>query len=243
MALRDEKVWIIGGSSGIGLALAEAYAARGAQVLISGRKAEALDVAIVNIGPNASRAVADVIDPESLEAAAKEHGPFDRVINAAAIYDPSPVLAADQKQAEAIFEVNLVGTFNAARIGAAHIRKGGQLALFGSAAAIFGLPQGQVYSSTKAAIVNMAQSLRVELAPDIDVRLITPGFVKTPLTDKNNFEMPGILEPGEAARRIIRGLDGKAFDIAFPRRLIWPLRLLSALPKSVAFALTSRLKQ
>lgn len=243
MARSDEKIWIIGGSSGIGLALAQAYADRGAHVLISGRKAEALDEAVVDIGANATGAVADVIDLESLNAAAKAHGPFDRVINAAAIYDPSPVLQADQKKAEAIYEVNLVGSFNAARVGAANLRKGGQLALFGSAAAIFGLPQGQVYSSTKAAIVNLAQSLRVELAPDVDVRLITPGFVKTPLTDQNNFQMPGIMEPEEAARRIIKGLDGKAFDVAFPRRLIWPLRLLSALPKPLAFALTSRLKQ
>lgn len=243
MTRRDEKIWIIGGSSGIGAALAEAYSAQGASVLISGRKAEALAETVKGLGERASMAVADVGDVASLEAVAGTHSPFDRVINSAAIYDPGAVVKLDQKKAEAIFAVNLVGSFNAARVGAAHLRKGGQLALFGSAAAIFGLPQGQAYSATKAGIVNLAQTLRVELAPDVDVRLITPGFVRTPLTDANDFEMPAIMEPEEAARRIIAGLDGRGFDIAFPRRLIWPLRLLSALPKGLAFAITSRLKR
>jgi short-subunit dehydrogenase len=238
-----ETIWIIGGSSGIGAALAEAYAARGAKVVISGRKQAALDQVLTRLGPGHQAIVADVNDVASLEDAAAAHGPFDRVITTAAIYAPGAVLEADQDKAEAIIVANLTGTFNVARVGARHVRKGGQIVLFGSAAAIFGLPQGQVYSATKAGIVNLAQSLRAELWPDIDVRLVTPGFVRTRLTDQNQFEMPAILEPEEAARRIVRGLDGKSFEIAFPRRLIWPLRLLSALPKPLAFALSARLKQ
>jgi short-subunit dehydrogenase len=238
-----EKIWIIGGSSGIGTALAEAFATQGAQVVISGRKQEALDDVIARLGTMHRAIVADVGDVESLEHAAAAHGPFDRIITTAAIYDPGAVLAADQEKAEAIIVANLTGTFNVARVGARHLRQGGQLVLFGSAAAIFGLPQGQVYSATKAGIVNLAQSLRAELWPDVDVRLVTPGFVRTRLTDQNSFDMPAILEPEEAARRIMNGLNGKGFEIAFPRRLIWPLRLLAALPKPIAFALSRRLKQ
>ncbi len=152
------------------------------------------------------------------------------------------MLKADQNKAEAIFAVNLTGTFNVARVGAGALRPGGQLVLFGSASAIFGLPNGQVYSATKAAIVSLAQSLRVELAPEVDVRLVTPGFVRTPLTDLNDFDMPGLMEPEEAVKRILRGLAGKSFEIAFPRRLIWPLKVLAALPHPIAFALTRRLK-
>jgi NAD(P)-dependent dehydrogenase (short-subunit alcohol dehydrogenase family) len=236
-----EKVWIIGGSSGIGEALAKAYAERQALVVISGRDEKALDAALARIGTGHFAARADVTDPQSLEKVAQLHGPFDRIITTAAIYDPGPVGKAEQKKAEAIFSVNLGGTFNVARVARAALKPGGQLVLFGSAAAIFGLPNGQVYSATKAAIVNMAQSLRVEFAPEIDVRLVTPGFVRTPLTDMNDFEMPGLMEPADAASRIIRGLDGKSFEIAFPRRLIWPLRLLSMLPYPLAFALTKRL--
>lgn len=238
-----QKVWIIGGSSGIGAALAQAYADDGAEVTISGRNAEALEKVVSILGPRHSFAVADVVDPQSLEEAAKAHGPFDCIITTAAIYDPGPVLAADQKKAEDIIVANLTGTYNVARVGAKNLKPGGQLALFGSAAAIFGLPNGQVYSATKAGIVNLAQSLRVELEPNVDVRLITPGFVRTRLTDQNNFEMPFILEPEAAAQRILKGLKGKHFEIAFPRRLIWPLRVLAWLPKPISFALTKRLKQ
>ena len=236
-----EKIWIIGGSSGIGEAMARAYAARGALVVISGRDEKALEAALTRIGPGQLAARADAVDPQSLAAVAEQHGPFDRVITTAAIYDPGPLGKADQNKAEAIFSVNLTGTFNVARVAINALKPGGQLVLFGSAAAIFGLPNGQVYSATKAAIVNMAQSLRAELWPQIDVRLVTPGFVRTPLTDKNEFAMPGLMEPEDAARRILKGLDGRSFEIAFPRRLIWPLKLLGVLPHPIAFALTKRL--
>lgn len=236
-----EKIWIIGGSSGIGAALAGAYAGRGALVVISGRNEAALAKALERIGPGHFAARADAENPQSLAEVGDTHGPFDRIITTAAIYDPGPVGKAEQKKAEAIFSVNLTGSFNVARVAMTALRPGGQLVLFGSAAAIFGLPNGQVYSATKAAIVNLAQSLRAELWPGIDVRLVTPGFVRTPLTDRNHFAMPGIMEPDEAARRITHGLDGRRFEIAFPRRLIWPMKLLGVLPHSLAFAITRRL--
>ena len=242
MIRSGENIWIIGGSSGIGAALAEAFAKSGAKVVISGRDEKALTDMVEKIGPALIAARADAVDVASLEAVANTHGPFDRVITTAAIYDPGPVLKADQKKAEAIFAVNLTGTFNVARVGARALRQGGQLVLFGSASAIFGLPNGQVYSATKAAIVSLAQSLRVELAPEVDVRLVTPGFVRTPLTDMNTFDMPAILEPEEAVERIIKGLASRRFEIAFPRRLIWPLKWLAALPHPIAFALTRKLK-
>lgn len=243
MVHKGEKVWIIGGGNGIGAALAEAFAARGAEIVVSGRGKAALDAVVTRLGAGHHAEIADVGDPESLAAAAAAHGPFDRIINSAAIYDPGPVMDADRNKVEAIFAVNLMGSFNIARLAPDHLLQGGQLVLFGSAAAIFGLPQGQVYSATKAGIVNLAQSLRIELAPDVDVRLVTPGFVRTRLTDQNKFDMPAMLEPEDAAKRILQGLDGRSFEIAFPRRLIWPLRLLAALPKPLAFALTARLKQ
>ncbi|MBE7734007.1 SDR family NAD(P)-dependent oxidoreductase [Devosia faecipullorum] len=238
-----EKIWIIGGSSGIGAALAKAFAEEGAIVVISGRNQASLQQVVAPLGPAHGAIAADVTDIESLESAARVHGPFDRIIISAATYDPGAVIAADQDKAEAIIRTNLIGSFNVARVGTGHLRKGGQLVLFGSAAAIFGLPQGQVYSATKAGIVNLAESLRVELWPQVDVRLVTPGFVRTPLTDRNSFDMPAILEPEDAAKRILRGLNGKGFEIAFPRRLIWPLRLLAVLPKPLAFSLTTRLRQ
>jgi NAD(P)-dependent dehydrogenase (short-subunit alcohol dehydrogenase family) len=240
---KGEHIWIIGGSGGIGAALAELYARRGARLLISGRRREAVDRQLAKLGPGHAAVVADVADRLSLEAAAAAHEPFDRIISTAAIYDPGPVLKADPEKAKAIFEVNLLGSFNVAQVGAAHLKAGGQLVLFGSAAAIVGLPQGQVYSATKAGIVNLAHSLRTELWPAVDVRLVTPGFVRTDMTALNNFEMPFIMEPEDAAERIFAGLEGKSFQIAFPKRLIWPLRLLALLPDALKFRLTARLRQ
>lgn len=243
MVATGEKIWIIGGSSGIGAALAKTYAQRGARIVVSGRQQDALDSVVAELGGGHEGVVADVVDPLSLERAAASHGPFDRVIVTAAIYDPGAVLKADQQKAESIFAANLTGTFNVARCAPRHLRKGGQLVLFGSAAALFGLPQGQVYSATKAGIVSLAQSLRLELAPAVDVRLVTPGFVRTRLTDQNDFDMPALLEPDDAARRILRGLDGNGFEIAFPRRLIWPLRLLGMLPYALSLPIAAKLKR
>ena len=232
MAGSNEKIWIIGGSAGIGAALAEAYAQRGATLVLSGRDQAALDQQVAKLGPGHSGAEADIGDRESLERVARQFGPFERVIVTAAIYDPGPVMQADADKAAKIFATNLGGTFNAVRAAVPSLRQGGQLVLFGSAAAIFGLPNGQVYSATKAGIVNLAQSLRSELWPAVDTRL----------TDQNTFAMPAMLEVEDAAARIIKGLDGKRFEIAFPRRLIWPLRLLARLPHAIAFALAGRLK-
>ncbi|MCP8883293.1 SDR family NAD(P)-dependent oxidoreductase [Devosia sp. XJ19-1] len=242
MIRNGETIWIIGGSSGIGAALAEAFARAGAGVVISGRDPKALAKTVDKYGPALIAAQADATDVASLEAVADQYGPFDRVITTAAIYDPGPVLKADQNKAEAIFSVNLTGTFNVARVGAKALKPGGQLVLFGSAAAIFGLPNGQAYSATKAATVNLAQSLRAELWPQVDVRLVTPGFVRTPLTDQNQFSMPGLMEPEDAAKRIMAGLATKRFEIAFPRRLIWPLKVLGVLPHPLAFAITARMR-
>jgi short-subunit dehydrogenase len=239
----NEKIWIVGGGGGIGAALAELMAKKGATVLISGRNQEALDRQLEKLGAGHLAATADVSETDSLAQVAAAYGPFDRIISTAALYQPGPLLKADPEKASTIFRVNLEGTFNLARIASTHLKPGGQLVLFGSAAAIIGLPQGQVYSATKAGIANMAQSLRAELWPKIDVRLVTPGFVRTDLTAANEFEMPFIMEPDEAARRILDGLDGKSFEIAFPRRLIWPLRLLAALPSAISLRVTARLKQ
>lgn len=239
---KGEKIWIIGGTSGIGAALATAYADAGAELVISGRDQNALDGAIKRLGIGHFASRVDATDRDSLEQAAGLHGPFNRIIATAAIYEPGAVSTADPNEAANVISVNLTGSFNIAQIGPNYLKPGGQFVLFGSAAAIFGLPNGQTYSATKAGIANLAQSLRTELWPNVDVRLVTPGFVRTPLTDKNTFEMPGLVEPEDAARRIIRGLDGRGFEIAFPRRLIWPLKLLAALPHSLAFAIAARLR-
>jgi short-subunit dehydrogenase len=110
-------------------------------------------------------------------------------------------------------------------------------------AGYIGLPQGQIYSATKAGVINLAESLRAELSGRVDVRLINPGFVDTRLTQRNSFHMPAIVTPQSAANAIIKGLEARRFEVHFPRRLTWSLKLLSALPYWAALPLTKRLTQ
>lgn len=130
-----------------------------------------------------------------------------------------------------------------AQVGPTLLRGGGQLALCGSVAGYIGLPQGQIYSAAKAGVINLAESLRAELSGHIDVRLINPGFVDTRLTQRNNFRMPAMMTPQRAAHAIIDGLDTRRFEVHFPRRLTWGLKLLSALPYWASMPITKRLTQ
>ena len=185
-----EKIWIIGGSSGIGEAMARAYAARGALVVISGRDEKALEAALARIGPGQLAARADAVNPQSLAAVAERHGPFDRVITTAAIYDPGPMGKADQNKAEAIISVNLTGTFNVMRLAAQAMatntpQASGERGVLINTASIAAY-EGQVgqiaYSASKAGVVGMTLPAARELARlAIRVVAIAPGLFETPM--------------------------------------------------------------
>lgn len=236
------SIWIIGASSGIGAALARAYAASGANVLISARSASGL--AEVGAGlPNIRILPLDLAQHGALTAAVADLAPasFDAIICTAALYDPGRVADIDLEALDQLLRVNLFSQFELAKCAPPLLRDGGQLVLFGSVAGYVGLPKGQPYSATKAAIINLAETLRIELSPRIDVRLVCPGFVETRLTAKNDFAMPAIISAEDAARRIIEGLRGKSFEVHFPRRFTLGLKLLRALPYKLSLALTRRL--
>ena len=239
-----ETVWIIGASDGIGAALARAWAARGARLILSARSEDKIAAFAAELGPEHIAQPLDVSDRASLDRAAQaisKVGPVDRVVHLAAIYDPGKISDLDPTKAENIVIVNLAGTFHVAQVAPKVLGKGGQLALCGSVAGYMGLPQGQIYSATKAGVINLAETLRAELAGSVDVRLINPGFVDTRLTAQNDFDMPAMVTPERAAGDIIKGLLGSSFEVHFPRRLTWPLKWLSALPYWAALPLTSRL--
>jgi len=239
-----ETIWIIGATEGIGAALARAWAARGARLVVSARSAGRLQDLATSLGPDHIAVPLDVSDRQSLEAAAAtiaDIGPLDRVVHLAAIYDPGKIADLDPGTAAHIVAVNLTGSFHIAQVAPPLLRPGGQLALCGSVAGYFGLPQGQIYSATKAGVINLVESLRAEQADRIDVRLISPGFVDTRLTQRNDFTMPAIITPETAARAIIKGLGSRSFEVHFPRRLTYSLKLLRALPYLTALPLTRRL--
>ncbi|MDO5648899.1 SDR family oxidoreductase [Paracoccus sp. (in: a-proteobacteria)] len=233
-----DRIWIMGASDGIGAAVARAYAARGAQLVLSARGADRLAELARELG--AVAVPCDTADRASLEQAAAQIGPLDRAMTFAAMYDPGKVTDADPDRAAQIVTVNLTGSFLFARAALPLLRAGGQLALTGSVAGYVGLPQGQIYSATKAGVINLAETLRVE-RPDRDIRLICPGFVDTAMTQRNDFDMPAIMTPDAAAKAILRGLDGRRFEVHFPARLTLALKLLRALPYGVALRLTKRL--
>ena len=239
-----ERIWIIGASDGIGRELALAYGRRGAELILSARREDRLAEIAAQIGGAQIRPL-DVADRASVQAAADAiaaTGPLDRIVHLAALYDPGRIADLDPDKAAQIIAVNLTGSFHIARFGPPLLRKDGQLALCGSVAGYIGLPQGQIYSATKAGVINLAESLRAERA-DLDIRLICPGFVDTQMTRKNDFDMPAIIQPDKAAQAIMRGLDGRRFEIHFPHRLTRTLKLIRALPYAASLRLTRRLSR
>lgn len=243
---RAENIWIIGASQGIGAALAREWARRGARLVLSARSSDRLDELEAELGPEHVACPLDVTDRESIDAAAAEIAriaSLDRVVNLAALYDPGKIADLDPDTAAQIVSANLMGTFHIAQVAPHLLRDGGQLALCGSVAGYLGLPLGQIYSATKAGVINLAESLRSELAGRVDVRLICPGFVDTRLTQRNDFQMPAIVTPEFAALAIIDGLNSKTFEVHFPRRFTWGLKLLSALPYWAALPLAQRVTQ
>ena len=240
---RPQRVWIIGASAGIGAALARALAARGAQLVLSARDEAAL-TRLAAVCGGAEVVPLDLGQPGDLVAACERLGtaaPFDAILCTAALYDPGRVADLDRERVEAMVRVNLLGTLDVARLCPPLIRDGGQLVLFGSVAGYVGLPGGQPYSATKAAINNLAESLAVELAPRVDVRLVCPGFVATRLTEKNSFTMPAIITPDAAAEAVLRGMAGRGFEIHFPRRFTLAIKALRLLPYALSLPLLRRL--
>jgi short-subunit dehydrogenase len=241
---RPETIWIIGASEGIGAALAREWSKRGVRLILSARSAEPLEELAASLGPDHIALPLDVSDRDSLDAASQKLSdlvPLDRVVHLAAMYDPGKVMDIDPEAAAKLVTVNLTGTLNLAQVATPMLKEGGQLALCGSIAGYIGLPQGQIYSATKAGVINLTESLRAELADSRDVRLISPGFVDTRMTRRNDFDMPAMVTPEVAARAIVDGLHSNAFEIHFPRRLTYALKLLSALPYWAALPLTRRL--
>lgn len=242
MGYAGKTVWIIGASEGIGAALARAFAQEGARPILSARNEAALRTLASTCG-DALVLPLDLSVAGSLAHAVSALAPrsLDAVICTAALYDPGRVEDLDPENTARLVAVNLLGSFDVARLAPPLLRDGGQLVLFGSVAGYFGLPGGQPYSATKAAVNNLAETLRVELAPRVDVRLVCPGFVSTRLTAKNDFSMPAIITPDQTAKAVLRGLQRQSFEVHFPKRFTWAVKCLRALPYALSLRVTARL--
>ncbi|HHO58139.1 MAG TPA: SDR family NAD(P)-dependent oxidoreductase, partial [Oceanithermus profundus] len=221
---RFHRVWITGGSSGIGRALARHYARQGAYVLVSGRNAERLEEVVRETGGAAYPL--DVTDAEAVKrtvaAVWEDAGPLDlAALNAGAAFKRAgrDDTAANLKKH---LDVNLLGVAYALDALRPRMRAagGGTIALVGSLAGYVGLPRTSGYGTSKAALAYYAEALWAELRREkIDLKLVSPGFVKTPIIAANEFPMPFMHTPEQAALRIAQGIERGVFEVAFPRRL------------------------
>jgi short-subunit dehydrogenase len=236
-------VWITGASTGIGRAIAQQLAAAGIAVAASARSAEKL----AELGAGIRAYPLDVTDAAAvaatIEKIERELGPIDLAVLGAGAYAPLTISQFRVENFSTTMTVNYLGVVNAlaALVPAMIARRGGHVSWIASVAGYRGLPKAAAYGPTKAALINLAESLKPELqAEGVTVSVINPGFVATPMTAQNDFPMPFLMSPEDAARRAIAGLDARKFEIAFPTRFVVLLKIARILPYAWYFALVRR---
>lgn len=234
------KYWIVGASSGIGAALARELVRRGAQVAISARKAEDLrEVA----GDDMEVVPLDATDREAVRAAADRLADVDVVVWCAGYWEQFDAAAWDADSFERHVQVNLLGLNNvlAAVIPRMVRDRRGHLVGIASVAGYRGLPGAEAYGATKAAQINLLEGLRAALSRHhVRVTTVCPGFVRTPMTDTNEFPMPFIIDADEAATAICDGLEKGRAEIVFPLPMAVTMKLARLVPVRVWAALTKQ---
>jgi short-subunit dehydrogenase len=233
-SLDGKRVWITGASSGIGAALASELLERGSSVAISARRKERLEEVS---GGRMTVVPLDVTDHDGVLAAADavraELGDIDIAVLNAGVWTQTDVRHWDAAAFRNQVEVNLLGASSgiAAVLPTMLERGSGTIVIVTSVAGYRGIPSSEAYGATKAALLNLAESLRADLAPaGITVQWVSPGFVKTELTESNSFPMPFIIEADQAARSIADGMESTRPEIVFPFRMAASMKLLDLLP-------------
>jgi NAD(P)-dependent dehydrogenase (short-subunit alcohol dehydrogenase family) len=241
--------WITGASSGIGRELALQLARRGTKVAASARNREALDALAAQAPPGAIRPVPlDVADraavaPALAAVTAALGGLPDLAVLNAGTYIPLSAGDFDAAKYRAQIEINLMGTVHCLEALMPPLMAAGRghIAVVASVAGYRGLPTGAAYGATKAALINLCESLKFDLdRAGVKLQLVNPGFVKTPLTDKNQFRMPYLMPVDKAAARMIEGFASSRFEIAFPRRFALQLKFMRILPYRPYFWLAKK---
>lgn len=242
---RGLRVWLVGASSGIGEATASALHARGAQVLVSARSAGALQ-AFVAAHAGAQAWPMDVTDAPAVSQTAREilaQGPLDMVVYCAGHYREMRASAMDMADLRQHLDINYIGALNVlhALVPALIAQGRGHISLISSVAGFRGLPKSLAYGPTKAALTNLAETLYLDLQPlGLGVSVVHPGFVQTPLTSQNQFTMPALITPEQAALAMIKDWERGAFDIHYPKRFTRWMKLLRLLPYRAYFPAVRR---
>ena len=228
-----KRYWLIGASEGLGRALAVEMARAGAEVVVSARNRDRLNDLVAEIGPNARSVPVDVADADSVTAAAKEVGEIDGMVYLAGVYWPMSARDWKADEAEAMAQINFLGGLRAAGAVVPDMvaRGSGHVVLTGSLSGFRGLPGAIGYGASKAGLMYLGESMQADLrTTGIRVQVANPGFIRTRLTDKNDFSMPFIMEPDSAARVMLEFMEKGGFKKSFPTLFSWLFRLSQFMP-------------
>jgi short-subunit dehydrogenase len=230
---QGKRYWLVGASEGLGREVAFCLSRAGAEVIVSARSEDRLKELVAELPGKASYIAVDVADRAAVEAAAKEAGDIDGVIYLAGVYWPMKAQEWDNEKADMMGEVNFLG---ASRVVGSVIKdmvakEAGHIVLVGSLSGFRGLPGAIGYSASKAGLMSLAESMQADLRTSpIEVQLINPGFIKTRLTDKNDFTMPFIMSAPDAAKEVFEHMNTDTFKKSFPMVFSWVFRLSQFMP-------------
>ena len=246
--MNDKTIWITGASTGIGRALAIKFAKNGWNVAASARR-ENLLKELEELNQNIYSFPLDVTDKEKCKEVFKKIEDKFKTIDisffSTGTWDPGKEKEIDVEQIENVMKVNFFGTLNCIKSVEKYYRnkKSGHISIVSSIAGYRGLPNSTGYGPSKSALNNLAESLFFDFKRyGVRVSLISPGFIKTPMTDKNDFKMPFLRTTDFAADKIYEGLvNSNKFEIHFPKQLTLILKLLRILPYSLYLKLISKL--
>ena len=236
-------VWLTGATSGIGLAVLQELVARGHRVIATGRNRERLEELRASMGDSVIPLAGDVTDPADCEHFQQQllaMAPLDWAILNAGTCEYMDVRQFDSELVSRVMNTNVVGTARSVEAVLPALRASGSqtrrplLTIVSSSAWWFPFTRAEAYGASKAAVTYFAESLRADLAAErIDVSVVSPGFVKTPLTDQNDFAMPFLMDAADAARIMVRDLEKHRRHSHFPKRFTYSLKLLACLPRMI----------
>ena len=230
---QGKRYWLVGASEGLGREVAFCLSRAGAEVIVSARSEDRLKALVEELPGKASYITVDVADRAAVEAAAKEAGEIDGVVYLAGVYWPMKAQEWDNEKADMMGEVNFLG---ASRVVGSVIKDmvandAGHIVLVGSLSGFRGLPGAIGYCSSKAGMMSLAESMQADLRTSpIEVQLVNPGFIKTRLTEKNDFNMPFIMSPEDAAKEVFEHMNSDGFKKSFPMMFSWVFRLSQFMP-------------
>ena len=247
MSENQKKIWITGASSGIGKAVAEKFAAEGWKVAVSARRKELLQDMAKD--QNISSFPLDVTDRSQInnvfQNILKEFGNIDLCLFSSGTYEPKDEQNIDPDKIKNVINVNFLGVIDCVKTVEDYFKnkKTGHISIVSSIAGYRGLPNSSGYGPSKAALTNFCESIYFDFKKfGVRVSVISPGFIKTPLTDKNEFPMPFLKSPDYAAEKIFNGLiNSNSFEVHFPKGLTLTLKFLRILPYRLYLFLVDKL--